>query len=123
MNAHQGGYYFLSTPTYFTRLFNGTYMTDCPFPKVLEASIARNAIREYAAHSYLYYKLDNPVISDGEYDELCKWLEREFEWVKKHDINDYLHLDLLSCGSGYDIVGQISGLTLRYAMSLIGEEV
>jgi hypothetical protein len=70
------------------------------------------SIREYCLHSWLYYTKDTTLISDGEYDELCKWLLENYEWVKPFDINNYLCKDLLACGSGYGL--QLKGLTLKY---------
>ena len=31
-----------------------------------------NPIGKYLVHSYIYYQLDNSVISDGEYDKMAK---------------------------------------------------
>jgi hypothetical protein len=55
-------------------------------------------IKAYLIHCYLYYKLDTCVISDGEFDALCKRLLDsgvEHPLVSKGD---------LEAGTGYSIV-------------------
>lgn len=88
-------------------------------PAFLQAKLAFVAIREYAAHSYLYYDKDSPIIEDHEYDALCKWLLENFSWIKPHDINNYIRKDMLECGSGYDI--KVIGLTKQYAELLLAD--
>lgn len=54
-------------------------------------------LREYLIHSYLYYKLDSPVISDAQFDKLCKDLLDsgvEDPLVSRED---------LAAGTGYSI--------------------
>jgi hypothetical protein len=86
-------------------------------PAFLQAKLAFVSIREYAAHSYIYYDKDQNIISDGDYDLMCKWLLENFTWLKPHDINNYLREDMLKCGSGYDIT--VTGLTRDYAELLL----
>lgn len=90
-------------------------------PTSLIKVFANVAIRAYAAHSYLYYKKDTNIISDGEYDELCNWLAENYEWIKPHDLNDYLDLGQLICGSGFVTAEKVCGQTRDYAESLIAE--
>lgn len=86
-------------------------------PAFLQKKVAFVVIREYAAHSYLYYEKDAPIISDGEYDDLCKWLLKNYAWIKPHDLNGYIRKDMLECGSGYDI--SVIGQTRDYAELLL----
>ena len=54
-------------------------------------------VKAYLIHSYLYYKLNEPVISDTEYDMLCKELLNsgvEHPLISKED---------LAAGTGYSI--------------------
>jgi hypothetical protein len=54
-------------------------------------------IEEYLIHSYLYYAMDSPVISDVEFDALCKKLLDsgvEHSLISKED---------LAAGTGYSI--------------------
>ena len=86
-------------------------------PYILQQKFAFVAIREYAAHSYLYYDKNESLISDAEYDQLCKWLLENLSWIKVHDMNGYLRKELLECGSGYNI--EVVGLTRQYAELLL----
>jgi len=57
----------------------------------------KKLVKDYLIHSYLYYILDNSVISDGEYDTLCKeLLQSDIE----HPLVDK---GALAAGSGYSI--------------------
>ena len=42
--------------------------------------------------SYAYYVEDNPLISDGEFDELGKWL------LENYDNVEHMHKDLVTKG-------------------------
>lgn len=88
-------------------------------PKCIQQHVAFRAIQAYAVHSYIYYGHNTNIISDHEYDELCKWLAVNFDWVKPHDLNEFLELDMLACGSGYHIPEQICGQTKIYADELL----
>ncbi len=90
-------------------------------PAFLQKKLAFVAIREYAAHSYIYYEKDNSIISDAEYDALCQWCLKNFTWLKPHDLNNYLRKDMLECGSGYDI--SVIGLTKDYAELLLADHL
>lgn len=84
-----------------------------------EAIEAFKLIRDYAAYSHLYYKLDISLISDGEYDMLCKRILDNYERIKPYDINNYLDIDELPAGTGYHLA--VTGLTLQYALWLAGK--
>lgn len=54
----------------------------------------------YLMHSYLYYEKDDPIISDHEFDLICKTLYEKWDKVEhfhKHLINK----DDLIAGTGY----------------------
>lgn len=54
----------------------------------------------YLMHSYLYYVEDNPIVSDSEFDHICKMLLEKWDNVEhfhKHLINK----DDLFAGTGY----------------------
>ena len=44
-------------------------------------SLLQQRLRQFLVHSYLYYKLDESIISDTEYDRICMELR---ELLKKH---------------------------------------
>lgn len=54
----------------------------------------KNPIAKYLMCSYAYYKEDNPLISDAEFDELGKWLLENWDsvdhrhklYITKHDL-------------------------------------
>lgn len=90
-----------------------------PVPKSIEKEYAFITIRAYCLHSYVYYALDTTIISDAEYDELCKHIEKHFTFFKKYDINDYINYDEIKAGSGYTIPSKICGQTKDYIESVI----
>lgn len=77
------------------------------------------ATRSYAVHSWLYYEKNSPMISDAQYDELCKYLLANWEEAKAADTNGYLNKEELECGSGYVTASKVAGITLKYAESLL----
>ena len=86
-------------------------------PETLAAKFAFCSIQAYAAHSYLYYDRNESLISDGEFDAICRWLEVNFGWVKPHDINGYLDQGKLAAGTGYGL--NVCGQTKNYAELLL----
>jgi len=56
----------------------------------------------YLMHSYLYYKEDNPIISDGEYDSICKRLHSEWDNVE-HFHKHLIDKEMLIAGTGYTL--------------------
>ena len=54
----------------------------------------KNPIAKYLMCSYAYYKEDDPLISDAEFDELSKWLLENWDdvdhrhklYITKHDL-------------------------------------
>ena len=88
-------------------------------PSCVRPQVAHVAIKYYAAYSYLYYEKDASLISDGEFDELCKWLLKNYEWVKPFDLNDYLSESSLEAGTGFDIASRVCGQTRDLALMLL----
>lgn len=87
----------------------------------LKQQVAFVCIRAYAAHSYLYYEKDESIISDREFDALCKFLLENYEWIKPFDLNDYLDRGSLEAGSGFAIASKVCGQTKDYALDLVKE--
>ena len=50
--------------------------------------------------SYLYYEKDFSLLTDEDYDELCKELYESFSLLT-HPHTIYLDKNLLECGSGF----------------------
>ena len=48
-------------------------------------SLLQQRLRQFLVHSYLYYKLDESIISDTEYDRICMELR---ELLKKYPEED-----------------------------------
>lgn len=93
---------------------NAVWVPDC-----IQKGVAFKAIQAYAAFSYAYYQKDISLVSDKDFDFLCRWLEYNFEWVKPHDLNNYLDLDALIAGTGYQV--NVVGQTRDYAELLIAD--
>lgn len=87
-------------------------------PHFLWEKMAFRAISEYAVHSHIYYELNDSIISDAEYDQLCKWLLENFDSLKPHDKNNYLDRQLLNAGSGFGLT--VTGYTRDDARSRLG---
>lgn len=60
--------------------------------------------RWYLIHSYLYYELYNSVISDDDFDNLCKELLTRINKEKiPQEFNEFITNDNLIAGTGYAI--------------------
>ncbi len=88
-------------------------------PPIIQSRVAFNAIRMYAALSYLYYERAESVASDADFDDLCNFLLANYDWIKPHDLNDYLSKASLMAGTGFDIAGKVCGQTKAFAESLL----
>lgn len=62
-------------------------------------------ISYYLIFSYLYYEQNESLITDQQYDELCKNLYENFNLVKtsNHPNKDLVDKFNLECGSGFGI--------------------
>ena len=56
----------------------------------------------YLMTSYLYYKMDESVISDEEYDWICKELDKKWDEVE-HQHKYFVDRDALSAGTGFQL--------------------
>ena len=76
--------------------------------------------RQYLIHSYLYYVQDSPVISDGEYDELCKALLGLLEDGYVPENHGYADQSALAAGSGFHIpADRYPGIVVSVARDLM----
>ena len=65
-----------------------------------------NLISRYMMASYAYYVEDEPIMSDSEYDNLCKNLLEHWDTLvipSDHEHKKYLCKDALNSGTGYHI--------------------
>ncbi len=56
----------------------------------------------YLMHSYLYYVMNEPIISDIEYDELCKELKDKWDSIE-HYHKHLIDKQSLGAGTGYQL--------------------
>tara|TARA_B110000090_G_scaffold215_1_gene198 strand:- start:295 stop:585 length:291 start_codon:yes stop_codon:yes gene_type:complete len=56
----------------------------------------------YLIHSYLYYEKDNPIVSDEEYDRICKMLYESYDTVK-HCHKHLIDKETLLSGTGFHL--------------------
>lgn len=71
----------------------------CPF------SGKYHPVDAYLLHSYLYYNLDSPIISDHQFDNLCRWMFDHYSELVQ-DGHTYMSLvdeDALSAGTGHHL--------------------
>ena len=56
----------------------------------------------YLMHSYLYYVMNDPIIEDIEYDELCRELKAKWDSVE-HYHKHLVDKQSLGAGTGYQL--------------------
>jgi hypothetical protein len=59
-------------------------------------------IPHYLMHSYLYYQMDDPVVSDSMFDTICKRLLAELDGLN-HMHKHLVDRSLLVAGSGFNL--------------------
>ena len=57
----------------------------------------------YLMYSYLYYKENESLVDDTEYDQICKDMLTEWNSIE-HFHKHLISKDALDAGTGYDIV-------------------
>ena len=64
-------------------------------------------LKEYLIHCYLYYKKDSSIISDTDFDKLCRRLFQAFdagdETLRYSSYRKYVSIPDLHAGTGYSI--------------------
>lgn len=70
-----------------------------------ETELIQKQIRQYLVHSFIYYQLNESVISDDKYDLLCQDLQKDLELTMYPDVPylDLVRETLDKEGSGYSI--------------------
>jgi aspartate ammonia-lyase len=56
----------------------------------------------YLMHSYIYYEINDSIITDYEYDEICKELKDKWDDVK-HYHKHLVDVTALGAGTGYQL--------------------
>lgn len=74
---------------------------ECP-------DVAGNPVEQYLVHSYIYYELNDQIITDWEYDLLCRWMARHFDELD-HPHADLVDKDALMARTGYHLIGKFPG--------------
>lgn len=57
-----------------------------------------NPIGKYLVHSYIYYQLDNSVISDGDYDKMANYILEHYDELE-HPHKHLISKDALKAGT------------------------
>ena len=57
-----------------------------------------NPIGKYLVHSYIYYQLDNSVISDGDYDKMANYILEHYDELE-HPHKHLISKDALMAGT------------------------
>jgi DNA ligase (NAD+) len=63
---------------------------------------ANHLFQQYLIHSYRYYVMDDPIIPDTAYDQLCQQLLVEWLFVD-HPDKSLTDSDALRAGTGYQL--------------------
>jgi len=87
----------------------------------IKNQVAFVVIRAYAAHAYIYYTLNDNIITDHEYDALWKFIQENYDWIKPFDLNNYLPPKNQQRSSCFEGVDRICGQTRDYAIDLLKE--
>ena len=66
----------------------------------LEKITHDQAVSWYLISSYLYYQMDKCIITDEEFDGICKIILKRWEEIKHHH-KDLIDKDALDTGSGF----------------------
>lgn len=85
----------------------------------LKNQVAFVVIRAYAAHCYIYYELNDNIISDHEFDALWAFIVENYDWIKPFDLNGYLPPKDQGMSSGFATLHRIQGQTKDYAIALL----
>ena len=56
----------------------------------------------YLMHSYIYYEMNDPIISDYEYDEICNQLKDKWDSIT-HYHKKLIDVESLNSGTGYQL--------------------
>ena len=56
----------------------------------------------YLMHSYLYYVMNEPIVDDMEYDEICRELKEKWDSVE-HYHKHLIDKESLGAGTGYQL--------------------
>ena len=75
----------------------------------------KRAISWYLMSSYLYYCLDTSVISDYEYDKLCRFILDNYEKRTVHPHWRLIDKELLETGSGFVMESEHYPVSIRSA--------
>lgn len=59
-------------------------------------------IGKYLVHSFIYYRLHDSIISDAEFDVMCKTILENWDTIE-HPHKHLLSKEVLEAGSGYHI--------------------
>lgn len=74
----------------------------------------------YLIHSYLYYIEETPLISDTEYDRLCKKLLNSFDTLT-HRHKHLVSKEALQAGTGYHLAEADYPLITKRAAAYLRE--
>lgn len=59
-------------------------------------------VAHYLIHSFLYYQIGHSVISDEEYDSICRYLLDNFDAIE-HEHKHLLDKEALAAGTAYHL--------------------
>ncbi len=83
--------------------------------------VPHDPLKDYLAHCYLYYTLDDPVITDGEFDKLCLWIQKHWGGITSPH-KDYvfaLEKGVIDGMKGSQVGYDIPLLVMKYAHTLL----
>lgn len=80
-----------------------------------------SCIAWYLISSYGYYKLDESLLSDDVFDNICKYMEANWDNLT-HRLKKYVDRESLSAGTGYNIeFNMLPEGFLRVIMNLVNK--
>lgn len=85
--------------------------------------MAKDPLKDYLAHCYLYYSLNESVIADTEFDKLCVWIQKHWEDIMSpyRDLVFNLEKGELEGIKGSDLGDSCPDEIKEYANGLLAE--
>ncbi len=73
-----------------------------PYADLKSIESANQSFSWWLVHCFLYYRYNNPIISDSDFDKLTSWVKMSWD-VITHQHKHLVTIEDLNAGSGYAI--------------------
>lgn len=73
-----------------------------PYQDIKSIVSAGQCLSWWLVHAFLYYRMNNPIISDKDFDTLTNWLKMSWQHIT-HQHKHLVTMEDLNAGSGYAV--------------------